>query len=188
MAPVRSQYWLTEADPIFPRHQPAVILPDARAYTRPELGALLFGLREHASVSLDARELPLDISGYAFADDPNGWRSLEDGAPALRMFLPALDRLRNRSYVVGCSTYTPDGLFLLGEAPGITGLLMASGCCGAGIAVSGGLGDAVASLALGEEPTCDITPFRLDRFGAVDPFAPAFRARCGDARARKTAG
>ncbi|MBK8212018.1 MAG: FAD-binding oxidoreductase [Rhodospirillales bacterium] len=188
MAPVRSQYWLTETDPLFPRAHPAVLLPEARAYTRPELGALLFGVREPASISVDPAALPADTSGYAFADDPDGWASLEEGAPSLRRFLPALDRVAIRRYVAGFSTYTPDSLFVIGEMPGTRGLFVASGCCGAGIAASGGFGEAVASLVAGETPPFDLAPFHPGRFGPVDPSAPAFRASCAAARSRKTAG
>ena len=191
MAPVRSQYWLTEPDPLFPRDHPVVILPDARMYARPELGALLFGLRAATSISLDARDLPAEMSGYAFADDAEGWRSLEEGAAAVQRFFPALERIGIRSYVAGVSTYTPDGLFLAGPAPGIDGLLVASGCCGAGIAASGGLGEMLAALAVEAPLPFDIAPFRLDRFGplaADEPFTPAFRARCEAARSGKTAG
>lgn len=185
MAPVRSQYWITTADPLLPRQQPMVMLPDARAYTRPELGALLFGLRELDSVSADPASPPDDIAGWAFADDPDGWGSLTSGAAALRGFCPAIDRLSIRRYIAGFSTYTPDGQFVLGAAPRVAGLFVASGCCGAGIAASGGIGAAIAERALGRTPTFDLTPFRPDRFGLIDPFDPAFRGRCAAARSRK---
>lgn len=185
MAPVRSQYWITGADPLFARAQPMLMLPDARAYTRPELGALLFGLREAASVSADPALLPDDASGWSFADDPDGWNSLAAGAPAFRAFFLALDRLPIRHHVAGFSTYTPDGRFILGSAPEVAGLFVASGCCGAGVAASGGIGAAIAYLALGRDPALDLSPFRPDRFGAIDPFDPTFRARCAAARSHK---
>ncbi|SUS04945.1 hypothetical protein DF3PB_1590011 [uncultured Defluviicoccus sp.] len=37
-------------------------------------------------------------------------------------------------------------------------------------------------------PSLAIDPFRCDRFGAVDPFDPAFRARCAAARSNKRSG
>ena len=37
-APVRSHYWITERDPLFPARHPIAFLPDARAYTRPRVG------------------------------------------------------------------------------------------------------------------------------------------------------
>lgn len=188
MAPVRSQYWITDVDPLFPRTQPMVILPDARAYARPDVGALLFGVRERDAVSADFARLPEDISGWAFADDPQGWESLAAAAPALRDVCPAFDRLPIRHYVAGFSSYTPDGRFILGGAPDVAGLLVASGCCGAGIAASGGIGAAIAELGLGHSPSFDLAPFRPDRFGAIDPSDPAFRSRCAAARSHKRTG
>jgi sarcosine oxidase, subunit beta len=65
---------------------------------------------------------------------------------------------------------------------------LATGCCGAGIAASGGIGRAVAALAADEEPPFDLGAFRPDRFGTVDPFDPDFRRRCAQARSGKSSG
>ena len=43
MAPVGSHYWITTSYQAFSPDQPFVILPDARAYARPESNHLLFG-------------------------------------------------------------------------------------------------------------------------------------------------
>lgn len=188
MAPVRSHYWITADDPLFPRDQPFTVLPDAAGFTRAELGGLLFGLREKASVSADPLTLPTVIDGFSFADDPNGWETLEERAEGLHRILPALDRVALRHYVVGLSTYTPDGLFVVGEVPGLTGLLAATGCCGGGIAAAGGIGRLAAHIAAGQTPPWDPQPFAPGRFGAVDPFSTAFRDRCAAARAAKTSG
>lgn len=85
MTPVRSQYWISVPDSLFPRDHPMVIMPDASAYSRPELGGLLFGLREQQSVSVDPRDLPDSVDGFAFGEE-GGWSSLVEGAPALRRF------------------------------------------------------------------------------------------------------
>ncbi len=186
-APVRSQYWIAAPHPRFSRQYPLVILPDARAYTRPEVGGLLFGLREARSVSVDPREIPDDLANLSFGDD-RGWESLAEGAALLERFLPALPELAIQSYIAGPSTYTPDGLFVLGATPGVAGLLLATGCCGAGIAASGGIGRATAALAADEEPPFDLGAFRPNRFGVVDPFDPDFRRRCEQARSGKRSG
>ncbi|MDS4069479.1 MAG: FAD-dependent oxidoreductase [Candidatus Competibacter sp.] len=187
MAPVRSQYWITAPDPLFPPDHPLVILPDACAYSRPELGGLLFGLRESPSISFDPRQLPDDPSSFALGED-GGWSSLVEGAPALRRFLPTLDRLEIAHHIAGLSTYTPDGSFVLGPAPETGGFLAATGCSGAGIAAAGGVGASIAALAAGRLSPFDLTPFRPDRFGNVDPFDPAFRQRCEWARSNKVSG
>jgi len=187
MTPVRSQYWITAPDPLFPRDHPMVILPDASAYSRPELGGLLFGLRERQSVSVDPRELPDDLEGFALGEE-GGWSSLVEGAPALRRFLPALDRLEIACHITGLSTYVPDGLLALGPAPGIQGFLTAAGCSGAGIATAGGIGRGIAALAAGHPSPFDLTPFQIDRFGVIDPFSQEFRQRCEQARSSKVSG
>jgi sarcosine oxidase, subunit beta len=185
-APVRSHYWITAPDPTVPRDHPVVYLPDARTYLRPELGGLLIGVQEPRSATFDARGLPPDIAGFAFTGPDEDWSVLIDHAPALRSWIPRLDELALAHYVAGLSTYTPDGRFLLGAAGGIDGFFVASGCCGTGVSASGGIGEAIADLVLDRPPTVDLASFRPDRFGALDPFDPAFRERCAAARAGKS--
>ena len=186
MAPVRSQYWITERSPLFPREQPIAVLPDANAYARPELGALLFGLRERASYSVDARDLRPD--GQVSLPDPGGWDALVEGGPAFSKLCPTLNDVGIAHHVAGFSTYTPDAMPLLGPVPELSGLLVAAGCCGAGIATSGGAGLGIAALAAGRTPRLDLAAFDPGRFGVVDPFGLAFRARCERARSSKTSG
>ena len=188
MAPVRSHYWLTENHPAFSARQPFVILPDARAYARPENTRLLFGFREENSVSVDPRELPDDINGYYFKQDPNGWDSLLEGIPKFGKFLPLIEEIEISSYVKGFSNYTPDGNFVLGPYPDVDGFLAATGCAGAGIAMSGGIGRLIADLVAGRFPFIDPAPHRIDRFGQIDPLSPEFLQRCAKARSGKITG
>ena len=188
MAPVRSQYWITAADPLFDRNQPFVILPDARAYTRPEGNQLLFGLRESRGVSVDPRRLPEDLSGFMIGKPEDEEESLLEGYPMLQPLFPGLDKIGIAHYITGLSTYTPDSLFVLGPVPGIKGFLVATGCCGAGIAASGGIGRAMAELAAGRPPPFDLSAFSVTRFGLVDPMSEGFQKRCADARSRKVSG
>jgi sarcosine oxidase subunit beta len=185
MAPVRSHYWITAPDGGFPVAMPFVIMPDANAYVRPERGGLVIGLREMQALSVDPRTLPDDLDGYELRKGDDGQQLLVDGYPRLKPFFPTLDGVRFQTFVEGLTTYTLDGMFLLGPVPGVDGFLAATGCCGNGIAASGGIGRAAAELALGAVPSFDLAPFRLDRFGIIDPFDAAFRARCAAARATK---
>ena len=152
MAPVRSQYWITAPHPLFAGRQPIVLLPDARTYTRPEIGSLLFGYREARSRHVDPWGLPEDIAELHLDSDPEGWDSLMEGMPSLARCFPAIEQIGIAHYVAGLSGYTPDGMFVLGEVPGLEGLLVATGCSGAGIAASGGIGLALAQLAVGKLP------------------------------------
>lgn len=189
MTPVRSNYWITSPNPIlFPRNQPIVILPDASAYTRPEAGALLFGLRESKSVHFDPRNLPEDLTGHVFGDPEDCWNILLEQSASFQQFFPGFDEIEVQHYIAGVSTYTPDGMFVLGGVPGVKGFLAATGCSGAGVAVSGGMGRAISEIIMGEAVFCDTNPFRIDRFGSLDPFDRSFMQRCADARSVKKSG
>lgn len=193
MAPVRSQYWITAAaPPVCPRDGAIVLLPEIRAYARPETGALLFGLRERQPAVADARTLPADLSGFVFdPTDPEGWNDLADGAPALARFAPVLDRLGIAHHITGPSNYTPDGGLVLGPDPALHGLFVASGCNGSGITFSGGVGRLVAEWIAGEPGfvspalTARWSPARAGHF---DPYDRAFLQSCAAARAQKSSG
>ena len=188
MAPVRSHYWITEEHPSFSPEHPFVILPDARAYARPESRRLLFGFREAQSVVLDPRDLPEKMNGYIFKKDPFGWESLLAGIPEFSKYFPLIEEIEISSYIKGLSNYTPDGNFVLGAFPSLDGFIAATGCAGAGIAMSGGIGRLVSELTLDHTPFVDPTPHRIDRFGEIDPYDPAFLQRCAEARSGKITG
>jgi hypothetical protein len=59
---------------------------------------------------------------------------------------------------------------------------------GNGIAPSGGIGRALAELAVGTAYSFEIQSFRLDRFGAIDPMSYVFQQQCAAARDHKTGG
>lgn len=188
MAPVWSHYWVTAPEAGFPHNMAYAILPDARAYVRPEVGGAIIGLRERQSVSLNPRALPDDVDGLVRNSDEEADEMLLAGAEPLRRYFPDLDSLRFVRFMAGLSAYTPDGEFVLGAVPGAGRFYAAAGCCGSGIACSGGIGLAAAEAALNKTPSFDLTPFRPDRFGAIDPFAPDFRARCAASRSGKLSG
>lgn len=188
MAPVRSHYWITTTAPEFAQPQPFVILPDANAYARTEVGGLLFGLRDRASLTRDPRDLPSDLSQLRYDEDPEGWDVLEDRGPGLARFFPGLENAQIAHYVAGPSTYTPDGQFVLGTVPGVEGFLVATGCCGAGIAASGGVGSVIADLAIDGQTKFDIEGCRADRFGAIDALSAEWLQRCAETRSQKKSG
>ena len=188
MAPVRSHYWITANAPEFAKPQPFVILPDANAYARTEVGGLLFGLRDRASLTRDPRTLPDDMADMRYEEDPEGWEVLEDHGPDLATFYPGLETAQIAHYVAGPSTYTPDGQFVLGSIPDVQGFLVATGCCGAGIAASGGVGKALADLAVDGQTGFDLEGCRADRFGAIDAFSESWQRRCAEARSNKKSG
>jgi len=186
MAPVRSHYWITASNPLFDADQPVTLLPDAASYVRPEHDRLVIGAREGRSPSYDARSLPDDAGALPLGSEEERWIGLIERRDALLTFLPSLDELEMVHFIAGLSAYTPDGQQLIGPAPGVAGLYVAAGCCGMGIATSAGIARLIADMIAGRTPPVDPRPYRLDRFGAFDPYQPEFLERCAQSRTAKS--
>ncbi|WP_337660260.1 NAD(P)/FAD-dependent oxidoreductase [Anderseniella sp. Alg231-50] len=186
MAPTRSHYWITAADASYGDQFPVTLLPDCRAYMRPDTGAMVIGVQEANSATFDARQLPDDINTFSPTPGEEHWDIIAEAMESISAFFPAIARARFANYISGLSTYTPDGTVLLGAVPGSSNFFTAAGCCGNGIALSAGIGSAISALVRGNEPVFDITPFAPGRFGSLDPFSREFRDRCSAARACKS--
>ena len=187
LAPVRSQYWITERNEIFPETMPMVVLPDVNAYLRPESGAMLFGIRERKSIAVSPVDVPNDISKFKFSDD-KGMNDLSEVIDKLAAFFPSVYDIGLKYYIAGFSAYTPDNYLSMGAASGNDNLLFATGCVGAGIAVCGGVGLAFAEMAAGNANPYDFSAFNIHRFGDIDPFSKEWLQRCAIARSVKNSG
>ena len=187
MAPVRSQYWITERSDLFPTNSPMVLLPDAQAYARPEGGGLLFGIREGKSLVASPKNVPKDITDFVFSAD-EGMDDLFENGERLARFFPAFYDMGIKYYVAGFSGYTPDSQLVVGEVPGVKGFLVASGCCGAGISVAGGVGLGIAEMVAGRPNPLDFSEFQISRFGKIDPFGEEWLNKCAAARSNKVSG
>ena len=187
MAPVRSQYWITEKASIFPVNSPMVLLPDAQAYARPEGGNLLFGIREANSFSVSPKDIPADISHFSFSAD-KGMTDLSEVIDKLGRFFPGIYDIGLKYYVAGFSGYTPDGNLSMGTVPEVNNLLMATGCVGAGISIAGGVGLAFAEMAADKPNPYDFSDFSIHRFGKIDPFSKEWLTKCAEARSKKVSG
>lgn len=188
LTPVRSHFWITEVDAErFPAHQPFTVIPDARAFTRADVGAMIIGIREPECVSFDPKEMLRSIEDVDF-EKGDKWRVLSQCAPHFEPFFNGIKQVGIAHYVAGPSCYVPDAMFVLGRVAKVDGLFVATGCCGAGVAAGGGMARLVAEQILGIEPFVDPTPFVPERFGEIDPFDPAFQRRCAEARSNKKGG
>ena len=187
MAPVRSQYWITERNDLFPVNSPIVILPDVQAYARPEGGSLLFGIRESKSFTSSPSDIPADISEFLFSPD-KGVGDLSEVIDQLARFFPRVYDIGLKYYMAGFSGYTPDNNLSMGIVPGVQQLFAATGCAGAGISVAGGVGLAFAELIAGKPNPFDFTHFNINRFGKIDPFSKEWLDKCALARSQKRSG
>ena len=80
--------------------------------------------------------------------------------------------------MAGFSGYTPDLQLVMGPIPDLQGFFVASGCCGAGISVAGGVGLGIAELVAGRSNPFDFSEFNISRFGDVDPYSEEWLTKC----------
>ena len=86
-------------------------------------------------------------------------------APALAR-VPALERAGIKQLINGPESFTPDGNFILGEAPELRGFYVGAGFNAFGIAAGGGAGKALAEWIAAGEPPMDLWPVDIRRFGS----------------------
>lgn len=188
LTPVRSHFWITEVnEELFPAKEPFAVIPDARAFTRPDVGALIVGIREPECVSFDPKEMLSTIEDVDF-ERGDKWRVLSQCASDFEPFFKEIKETRIAHYVAGPSCYVPDAMFVIGGSKQIQGLFTIAGCCGAGVAAGGGMARLVSEQILGLDTFVDPSAFAPERLGEIDPFDPAFQRKCAEARSNKKGG
>lgn len=189
MAPVRSIYWITEnIDTLFPKNHPMIVMPDAMAYSRPENGALLFGLREENSPHFHPNELNPKPNTDFLGPKNDAWDILENYGKDFINYFPKFEETGMKNCITGISTYTPDGYYTVGPFPNFKGFYAATGCAGCGVAGSGGIGRLVAEMVMEIPLFAEAAVFSIDRFTDFDPLSEQFRQLCSDSRSKKKDG
>ena len=80
---------------------------------------------------------------------------------------PCLETAKIKMLLNGPESFTPDGNFILGEAPELRNYFVCAGFNSAGIANSGGAGRLIAEWIVGGEAPSDLWDVDIRRFGAV---------------------
>lgn len=136
--------YVTGEAPQFPERLPLTIDFSTSFYFHREGEAVLFGGRE---------------------------QSLDDLAPLAARRVPALAELEVRHTIWGYYEMSPDHNGLIGAAAEPEGLLYATGFSGHGFQQGLVVGEHLAELALGFEPTFDLSQFDVERFARGTPRA-----------------
>jgi sarcosine dehydrogenase len=158
---VKHSYLITELIEGVDDRLPISRDPDAYIYSREEVGGLLIGFFEPGAKPLSREQLPDDFS---FASLPEDWDHLAPHIENAVKRYPALENVGIKLLFTGPESFTPDGSFLLGPAPGVRGMYVLSGMNSSGIGMSGGASKVLAEWIIGGEPTIDISAFDIRRF------------------------
>lgn len=159
---VQHQYLVTEPIAGIPRNLPTLRDPDRLIYFKEEVGGLVMGGYEPNPIPWALNGIP---EGFHFAllnADQDHFEPLMREALAR---VPALETAGIKQIINGPESFTPDGNFILGEAPELAGFYVGAGFNAFGIAGAGGAGRALAEWIAGGEAPMDLWPVDIRRFG-----------------------
>lgn len=161
LAPVKHQYVVTERISGISSGLPTLRDPDRLTYYKEEVGGLVMGGYEPNPVPWPGA-VPDDFAFRLLGDD---WEHFE---PIMQLALgrvPALAGAGIKQMIHGLESFTPDGNWIIGEAPELRSLFIGAGFNAFGIASAGGAGMALAEWVADGEPPFDLWPVDLRRFG-----------------------
>ena len=159
---VQHQYIVTEPIEGVTPNLPTLRDPDRLTYYKEEVGGLVMGGYEPNPLPWAQEGVP---PGFAFQLLAEDWDHFE---PLMELALgrvPALQTAGVKQMINGPESFTPDGNFILGEAPEVRGLFVGAGFNAFGIAAGGGAGMALAEWVAKGAPPFDLWPVDIRRFG-----------------------
>ncbi len=137
--------------------------PDKLVYYRQEEQGLILGGYERNPVAFDVDAIPDSANPTVHSFDEARFTSLLTGGIER---VPGLRGIELVKRVNGLESFTPDGEFILGEAPEVRGFWTACGFCAHGVSGSGGVGKVLAEWIVQGEPELDLWHMDIRRFGA----------------------
>jgi sarcosine dehydrogenase len=178
---VQHQYVVTEPIPGMTPDLPTLRDPDRLTYYKEEVGGLVMGGYESSPKPWAEGGLP-DRFEFQLLDED--WDHFE---PLMELALgrvPALGGAGVKQMVNGPESFTPDGNWIIGEAPETRGVFVGAGFNAFGIASAGGAGMALAEWVAEGEPPFDVGPVDIRRFGRNHLDTGWVRARTLEAYAK----
>ncbi|HKC17591.1 MAG TPA: FAD-dependent oxidoreductase [Steroidobacteraceae bacterium] len=160
---VQHQYLITDAIPGISRGLPTLRDPDRLTYYKEDVGGLVMGGYEPNPKPWATEGFP---DHFNFQLLPPDWDHFQ---PLLELALPRVPALASagiKELINGPESFTPDGNFILGPAPGVSGFYVGAGFNAFGIASGGGAGEMLAEWIVGGEAPLDLWPVDIRRFGA----------------------
>lgn len=168
------QYMVTERIEGVTANLPTLRDPDRLTYWKEDVGGLVWGGYEPNPKPWAVNGIPAEFSFDLLNSDYDHYSQFMENAIAR---VPALEHAGVKQLINGPESFTPDGNFILGEAPELANLFIGAGFNAFGIASAGGAGMALAEwVATGAAPY-DLWPVDIRRFGRVHQSTDWVRAR-----------
>ncbi len=174
---VEHQYFVTEKKLDLDPALTTLRDPDKNFYLKPDTGAFAIGGWEDGTRGCWNSRPPLDFGRELFAANMD---RLELFALPAAQRLPALNEIGIQSIINGPIPVSADGEPIMGPVPELDNYYVACGFT-AGIAASGGAGEAMANWIVHGDPGMDLWAFDVRRFGAAHAQARFLEARAIEA-------
>ena len=158
---VEHQYMVTEAFGV-PSTLPTLRDPDRLTYYKEEVGGLVMGGYEPNGIAWAKDGIPDPFEFQLLASNFDHFEQL------MELALPRVPKLESvgvKQLINGPESFTPDGNFILGEAPEMANVFIGAGFNAFGIASGGGAGMALAEWVAKGAPPYDLWPVDIRRFG-----------------------
>ncbi|WP_395656535.1 FAD-dependent oxidoreductase [Nocardioides sp.] len=153
-------YIVTEAIEGLPRNLPTVKSGDEYSYVKDEAGALMVGFFEPGSYAWAGDGIP-DSKGYLQLSED--WDHLGPFYERMIERVPILADAGIRLHFCGPESFTPDGQYHLGEAPGLTNYFVAAGFNSVGFLSGPGAGSVLADWIVDGRSPVDLPETDLGR-------------------------
>ena len=137
--------------------------PDGFIYYKEEVGGLVMGGFEPKAKPWKVDPIPSTFQFELLGED---WDQFEPLMTNAIHRTPCLETAEIKMLLNGPESFTPDGNFILGEAPELRNYFVCAGFNSAGIANSGGAGRLMAEWIVGGEAPSDLWDVDIRRFGS----------------------
>lgn len=162
LVPVQHQYLITEPIDGVTSTLPTLRDPDRLTYWKEEVGGLVMGGYEPNPKPWAVEGFPETFEFQLLDSDLDHFEPLLELAAGR---VPAMQTAGIKEFINGPESFTPDGNFILGEAPEVRGIFVGAGFNAFGIASGGGAGMVLAEWVAKGEPPYDLWPVDIRRFG-----------------------
>ncbi|WP_406645752.1 FAD-dependent oxidoreductase [Aliisedimentitalea scapharcae] len=161
LVPMEHQYMVTEPFGV-PGNLPTLRDPDRLTYYKEEVGGLVMGGYEANPIPWAVNGIP---QGFHYTLLDSNFDHFEQLMELSLGRVPALETAGIKTLTNGPESFTPDGNFIVGEAPELANFFVGAGFNAFGIASGGGAGMVLAEWAAKGEPPFDLWSADIRRFG-----------------------
>jgi len=162
LVPFMHQFLVTHVIQGLPQNLPTIRDKDNLIYYKEEVGGLVMGGYERNGIPWSIHGVSDDFSATLLEPDFEHFESLSE--PAMTR-TPCLAEAGISRLVNGPEAFTPDGDPIMGPAPELENCFVAAGFNAFGIAAAGGAGRMMAEWIVHGEPSLDLWPLDIRRFG-----------------------